>query len=196
MSQLRHTGPRHIHVPDRKEMQANWNEIEKFSRGTSNYPFCAMLTGDPGTIASGTPGAASYVTWTANANPLYDLYRMIVGDTTIRIPSDGFYDFYLDWLIANNSVVVDTEISTFMDTANTSITGYGAVAWTRAVTAPGKFIPANQHIGLSFFASYAGIELHANDLVRFGIQVYSANNLTATVPVARFALESPIPVDR
>lgn len=196
MAHLRHNGPRHIHIPDRRKDVANWNEIERFSRNTSNYPFCVKATGDPGNVPSGAPGAAVNVVWTAPTNPLYDLWHMVIGgNELIRIPQDGFYSFWMNWQSGDNFTAA-AAIKTLMDTANTSITGFAAPSWTRYMNII-QDIPANPGFGRWWNSEFRGIELHANDLVRFGIQVYSTVALSSTIVVqSEFIFESAIPVDR
>lgn len=193
MTTLRHKGPRHLHLESIRGLDKYI--LEFFSRQIENDPYC-QCTGDPGSIASGSPGAFSYVTWTPNSNPVYDTHNMVTGapTATIRIPQDGLYDIWLKWAIADN-VASATSLSSILQFANTSDTGIASPSWSTLPGGQSKTLATGTStVDTSFMCLYRGNEFHANDLARVGVQIYGSQTLTATtVAIAEFRYIRPLP---
>lgn len=195
---LRHATPRHIHIPDRSKFTANWNEIERFSRGAQNGPFCVGALGDPGTIAAGAPGVLSQVTWQPVTNPLYDLFNIVgpVATKNLRIPIDGFYNFWCIWNV-NDNPATTTEIEVRVEVAPTSNSGIGSPVFAQAGDRFSKTILSTNSLDRYLTCDWKGIELHANDLLRFSVRINGPVAFTNTdVESSQFEYVAPIPVER
>lgn len=191
MARLR-TPKRHLHLGTPYDRRAT----EAFTR--EPFPFCAQFTGNPGSLVNGSPGALSSVTWTPNTNPIYDPYFMITpATTTIRIPWDGFYDFWMVWNVADN-VATTESFACIPQSAPASDSGYGAPSFSNIVGTQTKLLTqGTSTLDTNFMCVYRGVELHANDLVRFQARVWGTQTLTATtVTAAEFHWVAPIPVKR
>lgn len=158
-------------------------------------PVCVGAVGNPGTIASGTPGAISYCSWTASSL-LNDRYNMVTNQldpTYIRIPGDGYYDFYLHWNIADDIHTFTVELQPVMELAITSDAGFGAPSFSTLIIGS-TTTKTSAHIDNRFDNLYRGVELHANNLLRFGIKQYGGTNLVnTTVSQSEFRMTYAIP---
>lgn len=182
----------HRPLPEKSAQSPNWLNVER--NWNADLPTCVGATGNPGTIASGTPGVASFVSWT-QPSALYDRFNFTgqADATMVRIPVDGFYDFWMMWEVDDDIHGNNIEFKTFMDGANTSSTGIGSPSWSRLITGPSRDF-LNENIDLYFEALYRGVELHANDVVRFGVQTYTSQTLTTTIIThSEFRFTYPIP---
>lgn len=189
----RHVNRTHPLAQKGNTYDPNWLALERYFN--SSLPVCVTSLGDPGTIPAGTPGASSFLTWSPPTNALYDVTNIVGATPTIniRIPMDGFYDFFTKWTINDDISTASLEFLPFVDTANTSDTGLSTPSWTRLYTGPSRqFI--NCHIDKHFGVLYRGVEMHANDLLRFGIQIWSPIALNqTTVSRSEFRMVYPIP---
>jgi hypothetical protein len=187
-----------VPIQDRGAPNAN-SLLRVQKQGVGGAPVCVGATGAPGTIAHGTPGAESTITWTI-LGPIYDSSQMLFGSPTsnIRITIDGFYSFYLFWWSTDN---IAANIETRLQIAPTSDSGFGApsfaeptldgiVAWRDTVSL-GTATSARSGGSMEF----RGVELHANDLVRFQVRQDNATtDLTGTnVLTSEFRFLYPIP---
>jgi len=191
----KHSLPRHITTTHRDR---DWQEVERFSRSVQDYPVCTTITGDPGAIASGSPGALSTITWSPPTNPLFDTHNMLGGAATtdVRIPKDGFYSFWMAFRFGDNPINNRTEFVVLFYTAKTSETGYGAPSFSEGPMRCSRTFDGSTHITADayFTADFRGVELHQDDLVQFGVKVYGTQTLNAvTVSVAEFRYLFPIP---
>ncbi len=189
----RHQGPTHLRLNEIKG--SDKRDIERASRQVAANPVCVGATGDPGTIPSGGPGALTAVTWTPNPNPLYDASLFITPGPTaaIRIPVDGFYDFYLKWGIADDVSVVES-FACVLEVAATSSTGFGAISYTATNLTQSKLLSQAPTVDRHMMCLYRGVLASANDLVRFRVQVYGTQALTnTTVTGMEFRQTYPVP---
>lgn len=180
----------------------NWETIERYFN--AQMPVCVTATGDPGTLTSGSPGPTSFITWSPPTNPLYDVSNIIGHNptTSLRIPLDGFYDFWCLLQLGTPDRGFFA-IRSILDTANTSFTGLDTPTWSRRVNGPSQLFDASTNTldGHSYMeVLYRGIEFHANDLFRIGLNIYadtsgvSVGNITGSVvPFSEFRFTYGIP---
>jgi hypothetical protein len=189
-----HTLPRHVRLTGPKDVNAQ--ELPRFSRSVLDYPVATPLSGDPGTIAN--TGATSDVTWSPPSNPLFDTHQMIGASSTVnvRIPVDGFYSFWMPWRFGD-TLNARTEFACRMYVATTSDTGFGAISYSEVNKLRcTRTFDGSTHLSVDayFTAEFRGIELHANDMVKFTANTSSTLTLTSTnITNAEFRYLGPIP---
>lgn len=185
----------------------NWNALQ--SSQYSSLPVCVTANGTVGTIFAGSPGPNSYITWNPPANPLYDVSNIVGGSPTqnLRIPQDGFYDFWYQLSLTTSTSLPASNgfyaLHSFLETAITSDSGFASPTWTRLIDGPSKQFRAAE-VALfgdnSMQVIYRGIEMHANDLFRIGINMFVditgpavADLTTAVVQLSEFRLVYAVP---
>lgn len=115
---------------------------------------------------------------------------------------DGFYDFWFLLQLGQPDKGFFA-VRACMDVANTSFTGFDAPVWTRTVNGPSKLFDATITLpgGDRFMeVLYRGIEFHANDLLRIGLNLYADTSgatvsdlAGSVVPFSEFKMTYPIP---
>lgn len=192
---LKHALPRHIHVPDKTQQEPNWQEVEKFSRIVKNDPVAVSMTGDPGALPAA--GTFTDIVWTANTDPRLDQYHFITGTADVRIPIDGYYDFW--FTVAILDVPTANGFLEFrLMRAPTSDSGFGAPVFAAVGSRQSAFLLNGWNQGEHFMVDSRGLELHANDLLHFQLRILGqAGAFTATtVDAAEFRYSYPIPDGR
>lgn len=190
---------------DNNAFDPNWNALERSFNQI--LPICVTAMGSPGRVTSSSPGPPAYITWQPPSNPLYDVSN-IVGPTptqNLRIPQDGFYDFWYQIGLTTATTVSggDFALHCFLETAVTSDSGFTSPTWTRLIDGPSKFFK-NDVVALygdnSMQVIYRGIEMHANDLFRMGLNTFVditgpavADLQNIVVQLSEFRLVYPIP---
>lgn len=201
MAKLQHAGPTHIRLPDNTDpiSPRDKRDIGQLSRQIDNNPVCVGATGTGGGLAAGAPGASKVIVWTPNANKLYDAWSMISGPTNalgnIRIPRDGFYDFWLHFTWTD-VFAVRTQLRCFMQKAPTSTSGYAAPVFASiaGMTASLDVPQAGGTFLNNWSCLFRGVELHAHDLVRFQEQQSGTAGFAGiSVDAQEFRYLYPIP---
>lgn len=137
---------------------------------------------------------ATYCTWTRPQNQ--DPWGFLLASdptpqTIIRIPFDGLYSFYYITEYPGTIPASATRFSTWVETANTSDTGFGAPSWTalRQIT---HSVVASEPSDKNTLAFYTEVPLRANDSAR--VSLACNNALTGCViNTSSFKLTMPIP---
>lgn len=179
-------------IPNKKDNPDNWLMVERSHN--RQLPVCTGATGNPGTIAN--TGLFVSVIWTQKGS-IYDPFNMVGPTPTeqVRIPLDGFYSFYLHWF-SNDNPGGQVNCDVACQLALTSDTGFGAPVWTNPITNYRQSIQFNAAATFDHgqFNLFRGVELHANDLVRFRIRQDGGTNLTTTTVItSEFLFLYPIP---
>lgn len=131
MTTRRHAFPRHAQPPIRGGVDdPNWQEIQRFTRRSNDFPFCLGATGVPaGAVALGAPGGYQDVNWTAPTNPLYNAWNIIdqsgTNPTWIRCPADGIYTMHVLWS-SDQNLAEPHNIEMQIVEAPTGDSGFGA----------------------------------------------------------------------
>lgn len=189
-------------LPERKVNQPN--EQTHDITNLASYPVCVGAFGTCSPILNGTPGAITYITWNPVSPPTQDISNFIGSTPTqnVRIPVDGFYDFWY-MVVLPGSTTGNFAIRSGMELAITSDTGFLAPVFTSVILGPAtNFTSGTAFVGgkLRWEVSYKGSEFHANDLVRFGLNMYNdagvspGADITGTViPYSEFKFSYAIP---
>lgn len=191
----------------RDKYDPNWEALERSFN--QNLPVCVTAQGFPGPILAGSPGPISYITWTQPTNPLFDVSN-IVGPTptqNLRIPQDGFYDFWYQISVSSSTIIGPGggyALHSVLETATTSDDGqFTTPVFSLLIDGPSKFFLVDT-VALngdnSMQVIYRGIEMHANDLFRMGLNMFVdvsgpgvAEITGATVVLSEFRFTYPIP---
>lgn len=184
------------------QYDSNWNALERYFN--AQLPVCVTAQGAIATIPAGSPGAISYITWSPPTNPLYDTSNIVgpSATTNLRIPLDGFYDIYY-LLQLGASASGSFAIKSVLDVATTANDGYTTPTWGRVVNGPSSFFESNvlsTDGDMYFPVLYRGIEFHANNLFRIGINMFAdasgppvAAITSSVVPLSEFRFAYGIP---
>lgn len=174
----------------------NWLSLTRSLN--ASWPVCVGAVGNPGNIASGVPGALSTVLWQPANTLLRDQYSFIGPTATenIRIPFDGYYDFWMDWQILDVPAA-NEELEIRLESAPTSDSGFAAPVFTEVQPRFTKTFFSTKSLDNHFFILHRGVELHANDLVRFRVRVNGGTTFTTTTVItSEFRFTYPIPNQR
>ena len=193
----------HRPLPARSINDSNAQTIDLGN--AANFPVC-VTAGGSASLTNGTPGPITYITWNPVGNPIFDRWNF-VGQTAptqnLRIPVDGFYDlWYMVAMTARTSG--SFSLRSTLEGAQASDSGYASPTFNTLQFGPsqyfhGSLLVPNGH--LRWEVLYRNFELHANDLVRIGLNMYNdpaggtVADQVGTVVASEFKFTYAIPND-